>query len=119
MLARAYGSISTDPLFGHAVQAPMVSEPKATPRLSVNQVALRPRTAATKKVKQDPNNSRMVDPARNQSPRAAGARSAAVASASVRVLALVPLAALPPSSAPSDPAAPLVIARSASSSICS
>src|SRR3984957_5089011 len=59
MLARAYGSMSTDPLFGQAVQAPTVSDPKATPRVSVNQVAPRPMMAASTRVKQEPKNKRL------------------------------------------------------------
>jgi len=54
--------MSTDPLFGQAVQAPMVSEPKATPRVSVCQVAPSPMTAASSKVKQELKNRRTFDP---------------------------------------------------------
>src|ERR1700722_15086120 len=60
MAARAYGSISTDPLFGQAVHAPMVSGPNATPRVSVNQVAPKPMAVASNKGKKDPKNNRMA-----------------------------------------------------------
>ena len=48
----------------------MVSEPKATPRVSVNHVAPRPTAAAIKNVKQEPNSSRMNEPDRNDAARA-------------------------------------------------
>src|SRR5260370_32359674 len=54
--------MSTDPLFGHAFQAPMVSEPKATPRVMVSQVAPRPMAAASISAKHDPNRRRTLDP---------------------------------------------------------
>src|ERR1700687_1817842 len=54
--------ISTDPLFGRAVQAPMVSEPKATPRVIVSQVAPRPMAAASISAKHDPKRRRTLDP---------------------------------------------------------
>ena len=54
--------MSTEPLFGHAVQAPMVRAPKATPRVSVSQVAPSPIAAASIKVKQEPKNKRTFDP---------------------------------------------------------
>jgi hypothetical protein len=50
--------MSTDPFFGHAVQAPIVSEPNAMPRVSVSQVAPSPMAAATTKVKKEPKNRR-------------------------------------------------------------
>ena len=40
----------------------MVREPKATPRVSVNQVAPSPMPAASIKVKQEPRNRRTFDP---------------------------------------------------------
>jgi hypothetical protein len=40
----------------------MLSEPKATPRVSVSQVAPSPMTAASSKVKQEPKNRRTFDP---------------------------------------------------------
>src|SRR3984885_11481461 len=54
--------MSTDPLFGHDVQAPIVSEPKATPRLIVSHVAPSPMAAASSNVKHDPNSSRTFVP---------------------------------------------------------
>src|ERR1700730_2329812 len=54
--------MSTDPLFGHAFQAPMVSEPKATPRGIVSQVAPRPMAAASISAKHDPKRRRTLDP---------------------------------------------------------
>ena len=51
--------MSTEPLFGHAVQAPTVNEPKATPRVSVSHVAPRPIAAAISNVKNEPNRRRM------------------------------------------------------------
>src|ERR1700733_3537774 len=54
--------MSTDPLFGHAVQAPIVSEPKAMPRLIVSHVAPSPMAAASSNVKHDPNSSRTFVP---------------------------------------------------------
>src|SRR5580693_2682605 len=54
--------MSTDPLFGHAFQAPMVSEPKATPRVIVSQVAPRPIAAASISAKHDPKRRRTLDP---------------------------------------------------------
>jgi len=44
--------MSTEPLFGQAVHAPMLSAPKATPRVSVSQVVPSPTTAASISVKQ-------------------------------------------------------------------
>jgi hypothetical protein len=54
--------MSTDPLRGHAVHAPIFSEPKATPRVTVSQVALSPMTAARKSAKQEPKNRRTFVP---------------------------------------------------------
>src|ERR1700680_1140917 len=54
--------MSTDPLFGHAFQAPMVIEPKATPRVIVSQVAPRPIAAASISAKHDPKRRRTLDP---------------------------------------------------------
>src|ERR1700730_15399083 len=54
--------MSTEPLVGHAVHAPMVKAPKATPRVSVSQVAPSPIAAASIKVKQEPRNKRTFDP---------------------------------------------------------
>src|SRR5580692_7285523 len=54
--------ISTDPLFGHAVQAPMLSEPKARPWVIVSQVAPRPMAAASISAKHDPKRRRTLDP---------------------------------------------------------
>ena len=61
--------MSTEPLFGHAVQAPMVSAPKATPRVSVSQVAPSPIAAASIKVKQELKNRRTFDPIEWRYPR--------------------------------------------------
>jgi hypothetical protein len=54
--------MSTDPLLGHAVQAPIVSAPNATPRVSVSHVAPSPMAAASTSVKQEPKNRRTFDP---------------------------------------------------------
>src|ERR1700751_1012720 len=54
--------MSTDPLLGHAFQAPMVIEPKATPRVIVSQVAPRPIAAASISAKHDPKRRRTLDP---------------------------------------------------------
>src|SRR5579862_1526356 len=83
--------MSCDPLFGQAVQAPIVIEPKATPRVSDSQVAPRPSVAASRKVKKEPKSKRMTDCV--QSPRGAGDDfwSAAVAIVFVRL----PLPLLP------------------------
>ncbi len=50
------------PFFGHAVQAPIVTPPKAVPRVSASQVAPRPIAAATAKANNDPSSRRTVDP---------------------------------------------------------
>lgn len=50
--------MSTEPLRGHAVQAPMESAPNATPRVSVIHVAPSPMAAASNNVKQELRNSR-------------------------------------------------------------
>ena len=50
------------PVFGQAVQAPMVTPPKAVPRVSASQVAPRPIAAATVKANNDPKSRRTVDP---------------------------------------------------------
>src|SRR5580692_10043278 len=54
--------MSTEPLFGRAFQAPMVTEPKATPRVTVSQVAPRPMAAASISAKHDPKRRRTLDP---------------------------------------------------------
>jgi len=74
-----------EPLFGHAVQAPIVIEPKATPRVSDSQVAPRPIAAASMKVKKEPKSKRMTGCV--QSPRGTGDDfwSAAAATAFVRL----------------------------------
>ena len=54
--------MSTDPVFGQAVQAPTVMAPKATPRVSVSQVAPSPIAAARIKVRQELTNRRTFDP---------------------------------------------------------
>jgi hypothetical protein len=48
------------PVFGHAVQAPMETAPKAVPRAKVSHVAPRPTKAATAKANNDPNSNRTV-----------------------------------------------------------
>jgi hypothetical protein len=48
------------PVFGHAVQAPMVTAPKAVERDKVSQVAPSPTAAATAKAKSDPKKNRTV-----------------------------------------------------------
>jgi hypothetical protein len=48
------------PVFGQAVQEPMVTAPKAVPRVSVSQVMPSPTAAATAKAKRDPKISRTV-----------------------------------------------------------
>src|SRR6516162_742006 len=109
IVARAYGSMSADPLFGHAVQAPIVSAPKAIPRVNVNQVAPSPIAAAINKVKHEPKRRRMngrvclcCSESGAQSPRelAPPSRPAAV----VKVPAPPPVSVfLAPSSALTDP----------------
>src|SRR5579884_33430 len=51
--------MSCEPLFGQAVQAPMVSEPNATPRVSVSHVVPSPTRAASANVKNVPNKRRI------------------------------------------------------------
>ena len=45
--------MSAVPVFGHAVQAPIVIAPNAVPRVSANCVEPRPKTAATAKAEQE------------------------------------------------------------------
>jgi len=54
--------MSTEPFFGRAVHAPIVSAPKATPRVSVSQVAPSPIAAAKTNVRREAKNSRTFDP---------------------------------------------------------
>ena len=50
--------MATVPVFGHAVQEPAVTPPKATPCVTASQVAPRPQAAASAKVKINPISSR-------------------------------------------------------------
>src|SRR5712692_7515158 len=54
--------MSALPVRGQAVQAPIVTAPKAVPRVSANHVAPRPRQAATRKARNDPNRRRTLGP---------------------------------------------------------
>src|SRR3954447_22676563 len=52
--ARAYGSMSDVPVFGHAVQAPIVVDPHAVPGVNANCVRPRPKAAATANENKNP-----------------------------------------------------------------
>src|SRR3954454_18539416 len=54
--------MSAVPVFGQAVQAPIVIGPNAEPRVSASQVAPSPAAAATAKVSKKPKSKRTVDP---------------------------------------------------------
>src|SRR4030095_10551033 len=54
--------MSEVPVFGHAVQAPIVIAPNAVPRVSANCVRPSPKTAATAKANRNPISSRTSVP---------------------------------------------------------